>query len=90
MSSVEQASSFFEKVQLDFQPSNLLEQLILLDIPLLFGMAVREDLRQLPQRLLLPARNQIRVHAESLRDLRSRLVSFDRLNGDLRLQAGRA
>ena len=56
LSSAEEASSFFEKVQLHFQLADLLVQLVLLGIRLLADLlaAVAEDVGQARQGLFLP------------------------------------
>jgi hypothetical protein len=57
LSSVDEASSFFEKVQLHFQLADLFVQLVFLGIGLLAELlaAVAEDVGQAGQRLFLPA-----------------------------------
>ena len=56
-SSIDEASSFFEKVQLHFQLTDLLVELVLICLGLLAHLfaAVAEDVRQTGQRLFLPA-----------------------------------
>ena len=88
-SSVGEASSFFEKVQLHFEPSDLLKELVFLDIGVLLRLARRENLRQMIGGMLLPEGHQIRINAERLRDLRRCLIPFYGFNRDLRLQARR-
>jgi hypothetical protein len=90
LSLVDEASSFFEKVQLHFQLADLFVELVLLGIGLLADLlaAVAEDIGQAGQRLFLPASDLSRMDAEDLRDLSRRLVGLDRLDGDLGLQAG--
>ena len=63
MSLVDEASSFFEKVQLHFQLAYLLVELILLGVGLLAHLltAVAEDVGQTGQRLFLPASDLGRV-----------------------------
>ena len=91
LSSIDEASSFFEKVQLHFQLADLLVELVLLGVGLLAHLlaAVAEDVGQAGQRLFLPAADLGRVDAEHLRDLGRRLVRLDGLHGHLGLQAGR-
>src|SRR5207248_11162274 len=71
LSSVEQASSFFEKVQLHFQLADLFIELILLCVGLLAYVltAVAEHVGQTVQSLFLPASDLGRVDAEHLCDL---------------------
>src|ERR1700730_7612052 len=90
LSSIDEASSFFEKVQLHFQLADLLVELILFGVGLLAHLlaAVAEYVRQTGQRLLLPSPDLGRVDSEHLRDLGSRLVRLDGLHGHLGLQAG--
>jgi hypothetical protein len=87
---IDEASSFFEKVQLHFQLADLLVEFVLLGVGLLAHLlsAVTEDIRQTSQRLFLPAADLGRVDAEHLRDLGGRLVRLDGLDGDFGLQAG--
>lgn len=75
LSLVEEASSFFEKVQLHFQLADLLVQLVLLGVGLLAHLlaAFAEDIRQAGQSLFLPASDLGRVDHEHLRDLGRRL-----------------
>src|SRR5437588_3743607 len=89
-SSIDEASSFFEKVQLHFQLADLLVELVLLGVGLLAHLlaAVAEDVWQAGQRLLLPASDLGRMDAEHLRDLGGRLVCLDGLDGYFGLQAG--
>src|SRR5271169_1170275 len=90
LSSVDEASSFFEKVQLHFQLADLPVELVLFGIGLLADLlaAVTENVGHAGQRLLLPASDLGRVDPEDLRDLRRRLVRLDSLHGHLGLQAG--
>src|SRR5664279_482234 len=90
-SSTEQASSFFEKVQLHFQLPDLLIQFGLFRVGLLAHLlpAIAKHVRQSRHRLALPKPDLRRMHPISLRNLRRRLVPPDRLNGHLRLQARR-
>ena len=57
LSSVDEASSFFEKVQLHFQLADLFVELVLVGVDLLAHLfaAVAEDIGQARQGLLLPA-----------------------------------
>src|SRR6266849_4373040 len=89
-SSIDEASSFFEKVQLHFQLADLFVELVLFGVGLLAHLlaAVAEDVRQTGQRLFLPAPDLGRVDPKHLRDLGSRLVRLDGLHGYLGLQAG--
>src|SRR5579863_10040615 len=89
LSSVDEASSFFEKVQLHFQLADLFVEFVFLGIGLLADLlaAVAEDVGQASQRLFLPAPDLGRVDAEHLRDLGRRLVRLDGLHGHLGLQA---
>jgi len=63
LSSVDEASSFIEKVQLHFQLADLLVELVLLGIGLLAYLlaAIAEDVGQTGQRLFLPASDLGRV-----------------------------
>src|SRR5271170_7338527 len=90
LSSTDEASSFFEKVQLHFQLADLFVELVFLGVGLLAELlaAVAEDVGQTGQRLFLPAPDLGRVDAEHLRDLGRRLVRLDGLDGYLGLQAG--
>ena len=90
LSSIDEASSFFEKVQLHFQLSDLFVELVLFGVGLLAHLlaAITEDVGQTGQRLFLPAPDLGWVDAEHLRDLCCRLVRLDGLNGHLGLQAG--
>src|SRR5215471_9024493 len=90
LSSVDEASSFFEKVQLHFQLADLLVELVLLGIRLLAYLlaAVAEDVGQAGQGLFLPASDLGRVDPEHLRDLGCGLMCLDGLYGHLGLQAG--
>src|ERR1700685_4507363 len=90
LSSVDEASSFFEKVQLHFQLADLFVELVLFGVGLLAHLlaAVTEDVGQTGQRLFLPASDLGRMDAEYLRDLRRRLVALDGLHGHLGFQAG--
>jgi hypothetical protein len=78
-SSIDEASSFFEKVQLHFQLADLLVEFVLLGVGLLAHLlaAVAEDVWQAGQRLFLPPSDLGRVDAEHLRDLGGRLVRQD-------------
>src|SRR5277367_2338330 len=90
LSSVDEASSFFEKVQLHFQLADLLVELVLVGVGLLAHLlaAVAKDVGQTGQRLFLPAPDLGPVDAKHLRDLGRRLVCLDGLDGYLGLQAG--
>jgi len=85
LSSVDEASSFFEKVQLHFQLADLFVELILLGIGLLAHLlaAVAENIGQAGQCLFLPASDLGRMDSEHLRDLGRRLVRLDGLHGHL-------
>ena len=74
LSSVDEASSFFEKVQLHFQLADLLEEFVLLGVGLLTHLlaAVAEDVGQAGQGLFLPAPDLGWVDPEHLRDLGTR------------------
>src|SRR5229473_3220070 len=74
--SIEEASSFFEKVQLHFQLADLLA-------------AIAENIRQTGQSLFLPASNLRWMDTEHLRDLGRRLVRLDGLHSHFGLQVGR-
>src|SRR5258708_14385534 len=89
-SSIDEASSFFEKVQLHFQLADLLVEFVLLGVGLLAHLlaAVAEYIRQAGQRLSLPAADLGRVDAEHFRDLGGRLGRLDGLDGHFGLQAG--
>src|SRR3954453_12176621 len=89
--SIEEASSFFEKVQLHFQLANLFIEFVLLAVGLLPNLlaAVAEDIGQTGQSLFLPTPDLRWMDTEHLRNLRSRLLRLDSLHGHLRLQAGR-
>ena len=78
-SSSEQASSFFEKVQLHFELADLLVELVLLGFDLLelAVVPVAEDLGQAGHDLFLPTADLGRVHAECLRDLGRGLVPLE-------------
>src|SRR5579884_169602 len=84
-------SSFFEKVQLDFQLPDLLVQLSLLLVGLLAHLfaAVGEHVGQALDRLAFPKADLGRVDAKGLGDLRGGFLAFDRLDGHLGLQARR-
>src|SRR5579863_6687498 len=88
--SIDEASSFFEKVQLHFELADLLVELVLLGVGLLAHLfaAVSEDVRQAGQRLFFPAAHLSRVDPKHLRDLGGRLVRLDGLDSDFGLQAG--
>src|ERR1700730_10050568 len=90
LSSVDEASSFFEKVQLHFQLSDLLVEFVLLSVGLLAHLfsAVAENVGQSGERLFLPASDLRRMDTEHLCDLGRRLVRLDRFDGNLGLQAG--
>ena len=90
LSSVDEASSFLEKVQLHFQLADLLVELVLIGVGLLAHLlaAVAEDIGQTGQRLFLPASDLGRMDPEHLRDLGRPLVPLDGLHGHLGLQAG--
>ena len=72
LSLVDEASSFFEKVQLHFQLADLFVQFVLFGVGLLTHLlaAVAEDIGQAGQRLFLPATDLSRMDAEHLRDRR--------------------
>jgi hypothetical protein len=78
--SIEEASSFFEKVQFHFQLANLLIQFVLLCVGLLADRlaAIAEDIRQTRQGLLLPTPHLRWVDTEHLCNLGRRLVRTDR------------
>ncbi len=68
LSSVEQASLFFEKVQLDFHVADLAVELLLLRVgfrPRRTGGLGDKNLRQQLQSLALPTGNQIGVDARA-------------------------
>src|SRR3954451_16608170 len=81
-SSADEASSFFEKVQLHFQLADLSVELVLLCIGLLTNLlaAVATNIGQTSQRLLFPTSDLGRVDAEHVCDLGSRLVRLDGLH----------
>jgi len=87
----DKSSSFFEKVQLHFELTDLLVQFVLLGVRLLpqLIVSVTEDLRQAGERLLLPPADLGRVDTKHLRDLGGGLVRLNGLDGDLGLQARR-
>src|SRR4051812_12388363 len=89
-SSADEASSFFEKVQLHFQLADLLVELVLFGIGLLTHLlaAIAKNIGQTRQRLFLPATDLGRVDTETLCDLGRRLVRLDGLHGHSGLQAG--
>ena len=89
-SSTEQASSFFEKVQLHFQLPDMLVEFGLVGIGLLAQLlaAIAKNVRQPRHCLALPKPNLRRMDPERLRDLRRRLVPLDCLYGNLYLQLG--
>src|SRR5580693_7758096 len=71
-SSIDEARSFFEKVQLHLQLADLFIELVLFGVGLLAHLlaAAAEQIRQAGQGLLLPSANLRRVDAEHLCDLR--------------------
>src|SRR3954470_13502124 len=81
-SSIDKASSFFEKVQLHFELADLLVEFVLLGVGLLADLlaAVAENVWQPGQRLFLPAADLCRMDAKHLGDLGGRLVGLDGLN----------
>src|SRR5246500_5873249 len=89
--SIEEASSFFEKVQLRFQLPDLFVQFVPLRVCLQADLlaAIAENIRQTGQGLFLPASDLCRVDTERLRNLSSCLVSFNGFHRHLRLQTGR-
>src|SRR5262249_47650719 len=89
-SSIDEASSFFEKVQLHFQLADLFVELVLFGVGLLADLlsAVAEDVWQASQGLPLPTTDLGRVDARVLLDLCCRSVCLDGLDGDLGVQAG--
>src|SRR3954452_12381861 len=88
--SIEEASSFFEKVQLHFQLANLFIEVVLLALGLLPHLlaAVAEDNGQTGHRLFLSTPDLRWMDTEHLGDLRRRSLLLDSLHGYLRLQAG--
>ena len=89
--STEEASSFFEKVQLHFQLADLFIQFVLFRVGLLADLlaAIAENIRQTGQSLFLPAPDLRWMDTEHLRDLGSRLLRLDGLHSHFGLQAGR-
>jgi len=100
---IEAAETFFEPLQLHLQPVDLLEQLSLLDLPLLFVLSLFAPGEQLAgsfEQLPLPLTHWIGSHREvrcilqaspmawSAGDLLDRLAATDRLHGDPGLELG--
>ena len=82
---------FFEPLQLHLQPSDLLEQLRLLGLPLLLALGLlpsREELAGAVQELSLPLAHLDRVDGVVSGDLLDRLAATDRLHGDSGLELG--
>lgn len=90
MASTEESSFVFEPVEFDLQLPDLLLQvgfqglLILADS----GAALREDMGQFRQRLLLPWHHLLRMHPLVTSDFVDGPLPFDRLQGNSRLQCG--
>src|SRR5256885_3463296 len=89
--SIEEASSFFEKVQLHFQLADLFIQFVLFRVGLLADLlaAIAENIRQTGQGLFLPASNLRWMDTEHLRDLVCRLLLEKKKNNHFGLQACR-
>src|SRR5438309_5117589 len=86
--SIEEASSFFEKVQLHFQLADLLIQFVPFRVGLLADLlaAIAENIRQTGQSLFLPASNLRWMDTEHLRDLVCRLLLEKKIPSDVRLR----
>ena len=89
--SIEEASSFFEKVQLHFQLANLLIQFVLLGVGLLADLlaAIAENIGQTSRGFFLPTPNLRWMDTKHLRSLGHRLMRLDRFHRHFRLQARR-
>ena len=89
--SIEEASSFFEKVQLHFQLANLFIEFVFLGVGLLADLfaAIAENIGQPRQGLFLSASDLRWMYTKHLCNLRRRLVRLDRFHGHLGLQARR-
>ena len=82
---------FFQPLQLHLQLADLLEQLSLLDLALLFDLVLLASRKQLTgtvQQLLLPLAHLNRVDGVIGGDLLDRLAATDRLHGDSGLEFG--
>src|SRR5208337_589461 len=85
---IELGSFFFEPLQLDLQPADLLVQVVQKGLAI-FPLAIvrfRKDQLDIGQKLALPLAHQVAMHSVLARQFADRLVTSHRRQGHLRLE----